>query len=234
LDAALARLTAEELFWFCETRRSGPLYVLPSSEFVRALAREIRKIAAPGDTVLEIAAGDGFLTQCLRQAEPELRWLASDSGAWEDPRARLSAAEDRHLPELSGLHLGAGVERREATGAIRKHRPDIVLAAWLPPGPLFEHLLRSPCRYLIEIGAAGGVTGQGEWGWRFAHDFLSPALERLARSRLDAGGARRTQLTLYFGRRHPEFREERPRAGEWLAQFKPAKPRRSRRGAATT
>ncbi len=139
----------------------------------------------------------------------------------------MSASERRkERANVSGIKLGPGVERAEAVGAIRAHQPEVVLACWLPPGKLFERLVRSPCRYVVELGAGGGVSGQGEWGWRFAHDFAPAAVEKLARSRLDAGGARRTRVTVYFGRRHHEFREERPRAGDWLTQFKPRSKRK--------
>jgi hypothetical protein len=225
LDAQLRRLSEETLFWYCETRPRGPLYVLPTRELVAGLARAILGLAGPRATVLEVAAGDGFLTRSLRRAAPNLGWTATDSGAWEDAQARLSRAERRHLPAIAGLGLGPGVEKLDAVAAIRRYRPDVVIAAWLPPGTLFDHIVRAPCRYVLEIGAAGGVAGPGEWGWRFAHDFLPETLERLARSRLDAGTTRRTRLTLYFGRLHPDYREERPRSGDWLAQFKPQKRR---------
>ena len=223
LDGVLGRLSDEELFWFCETRPSGPLYLLPTVEFARAFGRMVRGLAAPGGTVLEVAAGDGVLMRALEHAEPGLCWLACDSGAWESPRARMSRSEQRaKRADVSGLRLGPGVERADAVAAIRAHQPDVVVACWLPPGKLFERILRAPSRIVVEIGAGGGVTGQGEWGWRFAHDFAPAAVERLARSRLDAGARRRTQVTIYFGRRHPEYREERPRAGDWLSTFKPS------------
>jgi hypothetical protein len=224
LDRVLARLSAEELFWFCETRAAGPIYVLPTLELVRGLAGMIRELTRPGSTVLEVAAGDGFLTQSLKRLEPSLRWQACDSGAWLNPHARMSPGERREqLGNIRGLQLGPEVQRAEAVAAIRAFRPAVVIASWLPPGKLFERILRAPCRFVIEIGAGGGVTGQGEWGWRFAHDFAPASVEKLARSRLDAGGDRRTQITIYRGRLHPEFREERPRPGDWLAQFKPAR-----------
>jgi hypothetical protein len=230
LDQALAPLTAEELFWYCETRSSGPLYLLPTREFVKGLAKLVKGLAGPAGTVLEVAAGDGFLTRSLHPAAPALRWLASDSGAWEAPGARMSAAERRReTGRIEGVRLGLGVERRDAVASICAHRPEVVIACWLPPGKLFERILRAPCRFVIELGSGGGVTGQGEWGWRFAHEFAPPAIEKLARSRLDAGGSRRTQLTIYYGRRHPEYREERPRSGTWLSQFKPAPKARSKK-----
>ena len=226
LDPLLARVSQEALFWFCERQPSGPLYLLPTREFVRRLAKLLRALAGPRGTVLEVGAGDGFLSRCLRTADPGLRLRATDSGAWEKAAARLTTRADRqHAGSISGLALGAEVERLEAVAAIERYRPAVVLAAWLPPGRLFEQLARAPCRFLLDLGAGGGVTGQGEWGWRFAHDFASAELEGRARCRLDAKGARHSALTIYFGARHPDFAEERPRPGEWLHQFKSARRR---------
>jgi hypothetical protein len=222
LDDALARLSPEALFWFCEKRPGGPLYLLPSRELIRALTLWLRALAGARGRVLEVGAGDGFLSDALRAVDPKLRITATDSGAWEQPGARMTAAEQRrHGKQVHGLALGKSVERLDALAAVRKYRPDVVLAAWLPPGPLLAKLVRSSCKYVVEIGAAGGVTAHGEWDWRFAHDFAPPNVETAARSRLDAAGERHTHVTLYFGRRHPEFREERPKRGDWLWQFKP-------------
>ena len=221
LDRALAAVGREQLFRFCETRPHGPLYVLPTREFIQALATRLRALAGRRGNILEVCAGDGFLTDSLRQADSRLRVTATDSGRWERAAARMTTAEGRAQgASVSGLRLGPRVVRREAVAAICALRPDVVLAAWLPPGKLFDRLVRAPCRFLVEIGADGGVSGQGEWGWRFAHAF-EPELERLARSRLDARGDRRTRVTVYFGRRHPGFAEEKPSRGDWLRQFKP-------------
>jgi hypothetical protein len=174
------------------------LYLLPTREFVRDLASWLVRHAGRR-RVLEVCAGDGFLTSALCRAAPHLRMTAIDSGLWERADARMTLAERRrHGGKVSGLKLGPHVSRRDAVAAVRALKPEVVLAAWLPPGKLFEHLVRSPCRLFVDIGVGGGVTSQGEWGWRFAHAFL-PELERHARSRLDAGKARRSQVTLYFG-----------------------------------
>jgi len=223
LDRALSAVTREQLFQFCETRPNGPIYVLPTREWTRNLAAFVGQLAGRGGTVLEVCAGDGFLTEALKQTSPHLRVTATDSGEWERAGARMTPAEQRrHGREVSGLTLGPHVRKRDGVAAIRALKPDVVIAAWLPPGKLFEQLVTSPCRYLVEIGAGDGVSGQGEWGWRFAHDF-APDLDRRARSRLDAGDDRRTHVTCYFGRRHPDFDEEKPKRGDWLWQFRPAR-----------
>jgi hypothetical protein len=188
---------------------------------VKALAATCRGL---GSRILEVAAGDGFLAASLAHLAPDLEVRATDSGDWGAASARMTAAERRawRNVSLSGVPLGSNVDRLNAPGAVRRHRPDVVLGSWLPPGPLLSEIIRSPCLYVIDIGASGGVTAQGSWDWRFAHDFLEP-LEGLARCRLDERPAKtlHSRVTLYFGRRHPEFGEEHPRRGDWLYQFKP-------------
>lgn len=230
LDAALTGLARADLDWICEFGPLGPLYFLPTTRWVKALATTVRELGAR--RVLEVAAGDGFLARCLAAAAPELEVHASDSGAWERPKARMSAAERQALRGVAvpGLGLGASVERLEARAAIAKFKPDLVLAAWLPPGPLLEKLVRARVAHVLEVGAAGGVTS-GAWHWRWAHDFCEGPLETLARCRLDARPAveRHSRITLYFGARHPDHALEQVRPGDWLWQFRPKAARGRKR-----
>ncbi|MGZ6125188.1 MAG: hypothetical protein ACXWLR_09525 [Myxococcales bacterium] len=220
LDAALGRLRRGELWRLCEFDPRGPLYLLPTREFVRALVARIR--AAGARRVLEVAAGDGFLSRRLRKAAPDLEVIASDSGAWSDPRARMSPRERGELrgKPVPGVRPGPEVLRLDALAAIRRVHPDLVLASWLPPGDLLERLIRAPVRHVLEIGARDGVTGA--WTWRFAHEFCEE-LEGAARCRLDERPRRalHSRVTLYYGRLHPEHARERVRPGDWLWQFRP-------------
>jgi hypothetical protein len=221
MDAALARLRRGALAKLCEFDPRGPLYLLPTRELVRALAARIRALGAR--RVLEVGAGDGFLSGALERAAPDLQILASDSGAWASPRARMSPRERRQLRgvEVPGVRLGASVLRLEALEAIRRTRPDLVLASWLPPGRLLERLIRAPVRHVLEIGAKDGVT-PGAWTWRFAHEFCED-IEQHARCRLDERPGRElhARVTLYYGARHPSHACERVRPGDWLWQFRP-------------
>lgn len=229
LDRALRELPRGRLWEACELAPAGPLYLLPTREWIAALGAACARL---GRRVLEVGAGDGFVARCLREARPGLQVIATDSGAWERPRARMTGAEARSPlgRRAQGLRLGPEVLRLDAVAAVRRYRPDVVLAIWLPPGPLLSRLVRAPCRYVLEIGAAGGVTAGGNWDWRFSHELLDGPLASLARCRLDERPGRElhTTVTLYHGRRHPEFHVERPRPGDWLYQFRPApaKPRR--------
>lgn len=216
LDRALGALPRGELGWLSEFSGLAPVYFFPTRPFLTALAKRIRALGAT--RVLEVAAGDGHLSRALALAAPDLEVFASDSGAWERPAARMSAEERarEHAP-VAGLTLGEGVHRLEARAAIRAWRPDLVLAAWLPPGPLLARVIRAPVSHVLEIGAGSGVTGD-LLCWRFPHEFCEGPLERLARCRLDERPARalHTRVTLYCGAAHPDFAEERIEPGHFL------------------
>ena len=221
LDAALARMRRGELYRLCELDPRGPLYLLPTRELVRALVRRIQSLGAR--RILEVAAGDGFLSESLGRASAGLEVIASDSGAWGDPRARMNARERRELRgvPVPGVRMGPAVVEVDAVTAIGRFRPDLVLASWLPPGDLLERLIRAPVRHVLEIGAKDAVT-PGAWNWRYAHEFCEE-IERLARCRLDERPrqALHSRVTLYYGRRHPGYACERVRPGDWLWQFRP-------------
>ena len=218
----LAPLPAAELWWMCELSPLGPLYLLPTRPFVRALARTIVKLGAR--RVLEVAAGDGFLSRALRSQAPELEVIASDSGAWSRPQARMRPEEIARLraTHVPGLALGDDVVKLDARRAIETFQPDLVLASWLPPSSLLDVLVRAKVRHVLEIGAGSGVTASA-YSWRFAHEFLEGPLEQSARCRLDARPAAslHSRITLYFGAAHPEHHEERVGPGDFLHQFKP-------------
>ena len=201
----------------------GPLYFLPTSDWCRAATKQLRKLGVK--RIVEIGAGDGFLSRSLARIDPSLEFIATDTGAWTKAQARMSAEERRIHRDgaVAGIHAGRNVEPIEARAAIERHRPDLVLAAWLPPKFPLSRVLRCDVRFLLEIGAAGGVT-PGAWNWRYAHELCEGPIESLARCRLDARPDRAlaSRVTLYFGAAHPEHHCERVREGDWLWQFRPA------------
>jgi hypothetical protein len=194
LDRAVAALPRGELERICEFNPFSPIYLIPTRPFLRALAKRIRGVGAR--RVLEVAAGDGHLAASLAREAPDLDIFASDSGAWERPTARMNARERRDLKraDIAGLALGPGVLRLDARAAVRKLKPDLVLASWLPPGPLLSRVLRSGAKWVLEIGAGSGITGDIRC-WRFEHEFCEE-LDKLGRCRLD-GREPRTRVTLY-------------------------------------
>lgn len=204
LATALAACDARDAWWTCEMSISGPVYLLPTREWTRALAALLRRLDAR--SVLEVAAGDGFLARCLREAAPDLRVVATDDGSWEAPRARMSVSERRALRgrRVPGLKLGADVRRADALRAARRMRPDVVIVAWPPPGDLVDALIASPAKHVVEIGTDGDHCG-GTRSWRWNKEFLEGAVARRALCRLDGGpsGERHSRVTLYYAGRHP-------------------------------
>ena len=200
LDRAVSALGRGDLERICEFNPFGPVYFIPTAPFLRALARRIRSRGAR--QVLEVAAGDGHLTRALSAHAPDLRIVASDSGKWERPHARMSPRERRELrgTAVSGIRPRSDVVRLDARAAIDRFRPDLVLACWLPPGPLLGRILRASDRDVIEIGAGSGITGDISC-WRYEHEFCDE-LDALGRCRLDERPARKlhTRVTLYQAR----------------------------------
>ncbi|MCA1828344.1 MAG: hypothetical protein ABR567_16340 [Myxococcales bacterium] len=198
-DQAVTELRRGELERICEFNPHGPIYFIPTRPLLRALARKIGR-----RRVLEVAAGDGHLARELSRQGVKI--VATDSGTWERPQARMNAAEKRKHRgrNVPGLRLGANVVRMEALAAIVRFEPEVVLACWLPPGPLLGRLVRAAPR-VIEIGAGSGITGDIRC-WRYEHEFLDE-LDALGRCRLDERPARKlhTRVTLYE-RRPPRRR----------------------------
>ena len=198
-DREVSRWRRGQLERVCEFNPDGPVYFFPSRPFLRALARRIRACGAR--RVVEVAAGDGHLARSLAREAPDLHVIATDSGAWEKPEARMNARERRELKgrRVAGLALGKGVLRMDAVEAARKLRPDLVLACWIPPGPLLGRIIRaSPM--VLEIGAGSGITGDIRC-WRYPHEFCEE-LDRLGRCRLDERPREKlhTRVTLYLRR----------------------------------
>ena len=181
-DRVVSRLPRGELEKICELHPSGPLYFIPTLPFLRALARLLHELGVRH--LLEVAAGDGHLSRSLARVDPGLRIVSTDSGLWERPLARMSAADRRRMRgvEVPGLPLGQGVLRLPAEAAIRRFRPDLVLASWLPPGPLLARVVRLAPR-VLEIGAGSGITGDIR-AWKHPHQFLEE-LDALGRCRLE-------------------------------------------------
>ncbi len=195
-DRAAAKLRRGELERICEFNPWGPIYLIPTRPFLRELARRIRETGAR--KVVEVAAGDGHLARELQRVAPDLIVTATDSGKWERPQARMSAAEKRKLRRraVAGLAPGADVLRLEAIAAIRKLKPDLVLASWIPPGPLLGRIIRA-APLVLEIGAGSGITGDIRC-WKYEHEFLDD-LDALGRCRLDDRPSQKlhTRVTLY-------------------------------------
>lgn len=220
LDRAINAMRPGELEWLCEFNPVGPVYLLPNVQWLDALVDELKRLEVK--RVVEVGAGDGFLARCLADAAPQLDIIATDSHAWASPEARMTQEERRTHKDVAGITMGDDVLPMEATTAIEELKPDLALASWLPPGPLLDEIIRSDVKWVLDVGAAGGVTTSA-WSWRFDHDQLQGPLEDLGRCRLDERPPNdlQTRVTLYRGAAHPDHYEEQVEEGDWLWQYRP-------------
>jgi hypothetical protein len=211
LLAALEACDPRDVWWVCEASSAGPVYLLPTREWLTALVRFLERRGVT--RVLEVAAGDGFLSACVARARPSWQVHATDSHAWKRPSARQSPGDKKRYRGVpfAGLRPGANVERLPAVKAVERHRPDVVLVSWAPPGLLVERVIRAPSKLVLDIGAEGDVCGNGTRTWRYFKEFVDGPVESRALCRLDARPSRerKTRVTLYYGRAHPEHGVDR-------------------------
>ncbi len=214
LVRALEACDPRDVWWVCEASSAGPVYLLPTREWIGALARFVGRRGVK--RVLEVAAGDGFLSACLARARPKLHVVASDDGSWSRAEGRMSRADRRRYRgvSLSGIHAGVDVLRLGAVAAVKRAAADLVIVSWAPPGTVVERVIRAPSRLVLDIGVDGDVTGNGTRTWRFAKEFLEGPLADRALCRLDArpSKSRATRVTLYYGRASGHYAVER---GVW-------------------
>jgi hypothetical protein len=207
LVRAMTACDPRDVWWVCEMSSAGPVYLLPTREWVRELAKYLRTLGAA--RVLEVAAGDGFLTRCLRATRPRYALVATDDASWAKPAARMSERdrEEFHAVPVEGLRVGRNVEALSAKRAVKAYAPDVVLVSWGPPGPLVETMIRAKVKYVVEVGVEGDVCGDVARTWRYQKEFLDGPLEARALCRLDARPKepRATRVTLYYGRAHAEY-----------------------------
>ena len=207
LADAIAACAPGDLWWVCEANSAGPLYLLPTREWLTALARFIASTGAK--KVLEIGAGDGFLSTVLQRRCKGLQVRATDDFSWTKVANRMSAADRREFgaTPFRGIQPLPIVEKRAAVATIDAWRPDLVIVSWAPPGTLVERAIRAPSRLVLDLSVDGDVCGNGEKTWRFEKEFLDGPLEERALCRLDEDphAARATRATLYYGRRHDLF-----------------------------
>jgi hypothetical protein len=207
LADAIDACSHDDAWWVCEANSGGPLYLLPNREWLTALAKFIDDSGAK--KVLEIGAGDGFLSTILQRRRPRLQVRATDDFSWTRTAGRMNAADRREFgdTQFSGIQPLPIVEKRSAVRTIEQWRPDLVLVSWAPPGTLVERAIRAPSRLVLDLSVDGDVCGNGDKTWRFEKEFLEGPIETRALCRLDESphAARMTRATLYYGRRHPRF-----------------------------
>lgn len=209
LVSAIEACDRRDLWWVCEASSAGPLYLLPTREWVRALARFVTRVKAR--TVLEVAAGDGFLSACLAHALPGVKVIATDDHSWRRPAARMNDSDRVEFAgvDFAGITAAPAVQRVAATRAVKTYAPDLTVIAWAPPGSLVRRVVRAEGASLVLDLGADGFTGDTS-AWRYRKEFLDGPLVERALCRLDArpSEGRATNATLYYGRAHPDHGEE--------------------------
>jgi hypothetical protein len=125
---------------------------------------------------VEIVAGDGTLARFLVDAGAPV--LATDD---HSRRQRVWSADD------------AAVERLGVVAALRRHRPQVVICSWPPPGNTFEaHVFRTPSVELYVLLTSRHEFAAGNWDvYRSQTGFTFEEAPRLSRLLVppEAGGA---------------------------------------------
>ena len=132
--------------WVTQKRLLMPLveprgiYAFYSQELILALAERIGERAC-----LEIAAGDGTLSRFLAEAGVQLR--ATDDQSWS-----------------RAIQFPADVEKLEATLALARYQPKVVLCAFPPPRNAFERaVFRTPSVELYVVLTTHHKFAAGDW-----------------------------------------------------------------------
>lgn len=183
---------SDMLFAACE---AGPtsIYVIPTVEWIERVARWLASVGAR--SVLEVGAGDGFVTEALQRAVPAgLIVRACDDASWGGSHIRRPAF----------------VERLSAIDAVDAYRPDVVLWCWPPLGStaMLELVRRPSVRYYVEVGERpGGCTGSvEELVERFRHA-SSNEIGTHARGRTDDGTWLNSHVVVVYGAAHEDHAE---------------------------
>ncbi len=209
LRAAIDACDPRDIGWVCETNSSGPVYLLATREWIDALARVLTRLKVR--RVLEVCAGDGFLSSQLALRHPQFTVTATDNHAWRNVRARMNVADVRQMRgvSLAGITMpSAGpqrVHKAAARTAVNRHRPDVTLVSWAPPGDVVKSLIVSKhSKLVLDFSVDGDVCGDVRTTWRYHKEFLEGALQSRALCRLDGKALPpQTTCTLYYGAAHP-------------------------------
>jgi len=143
-----------EASWFTICLKNG-IFQMWNKEYIEAFSKEILNLVG-GEFVLEVAAGDGMLSHWLREHGVNIK--ATDDMSWH------KTEPDTRAPPLK---LYSEVEELDAISAIRKYKPRMVIASWIPyRSELDCEILDEGSEYLVLIGEGSfGCTGSEKfWG----------------------------------------------------------------------
>lgn len=195
LDRRLHRMGefrfGDSLFLACEKEFGRAIFYIPTVEWIEAFVRILRAIGAK--KILEVGAGDGFTTQCLREAAPDLDFTATDS--------MIGALNH-------GIEFPPWVLPGDCVEALDCFKPDLVFWCWPPLNSdvmdgIIEH---ADCRLYLEIGEGlGGCTGNETTHDRYENRQIG-SLSKWGRCRTDWAMIFHTSAVLFYGRGHPKFK----------------------------
>ncbi|RLI18081.1 hypothetical protein DRO54_10615 [Candidatus Bathyarchaeota archaeon] len=130
------RLDLENELYFLT--RKYHIFEFWNRNYIECLSKEIKR-RVNGNLVLEVCAGDGMLSYWLRVYGVNIK--ATDSGEW-------------------GIKPRNRVEIIDAISAIKKYKPIMVVASWLPyEEPLDIQIFNEGVPYIILIGETDGACG---------------------------------------------------------------------------
>lgn len=203
LVEALTACHKDDVWWVCEASSFGPVYLLPTVEWISICAEFITSLGVK--SVLEVGAGDGLVATHLSKAMSKIRYTATDNSAWSRPNGRMSAADKAEFAGVpfSGIPTTRIVKKMASSTAVKKYQPDLVLAVWPPPGLMVERAITGPSRYVLDVSVEGDVCGNGYQTWRYEHAVAAGPVADRALCRLDSRPKkqRHTRITLYRGAR---------------------------------
>lgn len=179
----------DDIFTACRENPLGvALYHIPTIEWIDGLAAWIR--ARGARRVLEIGAGDGFVSHLLRERLANVKVIAQDNRSW--PTTRTLYPPVVEAGDLEDCTLGC-VE------TARLFRPDLILWVWAPMGTCGAALLPHCDDYLLvgegQDGCTGGFPGDREPLQNAALEVL----DNFARCRTDYYDMLHTVHYLYAG-----------------------------------
>jgi len=180
--------SGEELAVFLS--QTTGVYFFPSREWVRLFCRLVARLDLR--RVLEAGAGRGYLAAALAPglAAAGVAYTAIDTFAGE------------YNP---GLPYHPLVQPGDVFRDLDRHRPDLILYAWPPPGQTLDPVIRHPgVRYVMVLGESGGGCTGDPADWRRFRHHHSRLLSRFGVGRT---GRRLQAVTIFYGAGQARFQD---------------------------
>lgn len=139
-----------------------PIWQFWTKEYIDGLAEHIKKTYGKDAKVLEVGAGDGWLSRLLRERNIDI--VATDDYSWDyepDSPTPKGSARKFHLK----VKRVFPVQNAPYHKAIKEYKPDVVIVSWMPYCADWTKAFRrykSTKGYIIIGESAGGCCGSDE------------------------------------------------------------------------